>query len=149
MKIILQKEIPELGKSGDIVEVKDGYARNFLFPREMALECTPKNLKRFEENKKRAIQKEQKRVKLAQALAAKLQKLSCTVAQQTGEDEKLFGAVTAKDISNALKEQGIEIDKKDILLTGSIKELGVYSVEVRLHPEVIGKVKVWVVKKGE
>jgi len=73
--------------------------------------------------------------------------LSCTIARQTGEDEKLFGAVTAKDISEALKEQEVEIDKKDILLTESIKELGVYSVAVRLHPQVTAKIKVWVVKK--
>lgn len=149
MKIILQEEVPRLGKRGDTVEVKDGYARNFLFPRGVAIELTPKNLKKIEEENKIRIKKEQKKIKEAQALRIKLEKMSCTVPVRIGEGEKLFGAVTAKHISESLNEQGIVIDKKDVLLSEPLRELGVYPVEVRLHPEVTGKIKVWVVKKGD
>ena len=147
MKVILKQDHSELGKAGDIVSVKPGYARNFLLPQQIAFEATPANLKLFEEEKKRRALQLNREKKVAEELSKELDKVSCTIAVAVGEEDKLFGSVTSQDIVDALLEKGIEIDKRKVLLEESIKALGIYTVPIKLHPEVSANVKVWVVKK--
>ena len=147
MKIILKQNIEKLGQRGDVREVTDGYARNFLLPQSLALEATPQNIEILERQKEKEVKELEKEKKEAELLGEKLEKLSCTISRQAGEDEKLFGSVTASHIASALKKEGIEIDKKNIELEKSIRELGVYTVLVKLPYEVKAKLKVWVVKK--
>lgn len=146
MKVILKEDVQNLGKSGEVVEVKAGYARNFLIPKGLSLEATSENLKVFEEYKRIKQLKVEKERKQAQELAKKIERISCTIVMQANE-EQLYGAVTNADIAKALEQEGIVVDKKDILLDEPIKTLGVYQVPVKLHPEVKQQVKVWVVKK--
>jgi len=143
----LREDQKRLGKRGEVVEVASGYARNFLLPRELALEATPKNMRLFEEEKKtEAVHKKKEKAEVEE-LSGRLAKVSCTIAVQTGEDEKLYGSVTSLDIAEALAREGIEIDKRKIILEEPIKALGIYHVPIKLHPEVTAEVKVWVVKK--
>ncbi len=149
MRIILRKGVENLGKSGEAVTVKDGYARNFLIPRGFALKATPGNLKVVEEEKKahqRALEKEKRN---AQELAKRLSTISCTVSVRIGEDEKMFGSVTNSDIAQALELEGVKIDKKTIELAFPIREIGVFHVPVKLHPEVNVDIKVWVVSEAQ
>ena len=146
MKVILKEKVNKLGKLGDVVEVKEGYARNFLLPQGKALEATKGNLKNFEDFKRKEQKKIEQEISEAKKLAAKIEKVSCTIVMQAHEDH-LYGAVTNADIANALQSEGIVVDKKDILLEDPIKELGVYQVDVKIHPEVKQQVKVWVVKE--
>lgn len=146
MKVILKQDFEKLGKAGEVVEVKAGYARNYLLPRGIALEATPSNLRVFEEQKKLDAQRLDKAKKAALALADKLESVSCTAAVAAGEEDRIFGSVTSQTIAELLKEKGFDIDKKRILLEEPIKALGIYDVPIRLHPEVEVKVKVWVVK---
>lgn len=147
MKVILCKEIEKLGQAGEVITVKDGYARNFLIPKGLALTCTPKSLKVVEQLKRQKEQAAQKEKAAAEELAQRLSKLSCTIAMHAGQDDKLFGAVTTADIKEAFEAEGVAIDKKMILLSAPINQLGVYQVSVRLHPEVTAQTRVWVVKK--
>ena len=147
MKVILQVDVHSLGREGEVVEVKDGFARNFLLPHKKAVEATPLNLKRLEEESQHHQEKTSKTKKQAEILAQKLEAVSCTLSRQAGETEKLFGSVTPMDIEKYLKEEGFEIDRKKILLKEPIKSLGVYSVPLKLHPEVTTHLKVWVVKE--
>ncbi|RKY89043.1 50S ribosomal protein L9 [candidate division KSB1 bacterium] len=147
MKVILNKDVENLGSFGDIIEVKDGYARNFLIPRKIVMPLTKGNLKILEEEKKRENAKKDKDRKIAQELAQKLEKVSITAQVTVGEEDRVFGSVTPQTISNLLKEKGFDIDKKKILLDEPIKALGIYTVKLKLHPEVEGKIKVWVVKE--
>ena len=147
MKVILKQDFEKLGNTGDIINVKDGYARNFLIPRQIAYEATSSNMKRFEEEKKRIASQLTKEVKKSEKMAAELEKVSCTITVAVGEEDKLFGSVTSQDIAGALEEKGIEIDKRKILLEEPIKTLGIYTVPIKLHSEVNTNVKVWVVKK--
>lgn len=147
MDIILKEDIATLGKAGDTVKVKDGYARNYLIPKGLALEVTPANLRVVETQRRFKTRQEQEQRQKAQELAERLANVSCTVTMPVGEDDKLFGAVTNSDISEALKEEGIIIDKKDIVLEEDIHRLGIYYFRVKLHPEINQRVKLWVVKK--
>lgn len=147
MKIILRDDQEKLGKRGEVVEVAPGYARNFLLPRGLALEATPKNMKLFEEEKKGEAAHKRKEEEEVKKLAKKLSEISCTIAVQTGEDEKLYGSVTSLDIAEAMAREGIEIDKRKIILEEPIKALGIYHIPIKLHPDVTAEVKVWVVKK--
>ncbi len=147
MKIILIEDVKKLGSMGDIVQVKDGYARNFLFPRNLARLATGSNLKIIEEIKKRKVSSLAKEKRLAEELKERLSSVSCTIATEAGDDDRLFGSVTAQDIAQAFEEKGFSIDKRKILIEEPIKKLGVYHVSLRLHPEVTGDVKVWVVKR--
>ena len=147
MKVILLKTIDRLGKAGDIVTVKEGYARNYLVPNKKAKEATSGNMKILDALKKKQTQEEAKVLGEARKLADKISNLSLTIASQAGEEEKLFGSVSSDDIASALAEQGINIDKKEIILDEPIKKLGVYQVAVKVHPEVRATLKVWVVKK--
>ena len=145
MKVILRKEHEKLGQIGTAVVVKDGYARNYLIPRGIAFPATDGGMRALEEEKKQAARRSNKELKESEKLAANLEKVSLTVKMNVGEDEKLFGSVTSQMISDVLKEQGFTIDKRVIDLEEPIKALGIYTVNVKLHQNVIGKVKVWVV----
>ncbi|MBN1352279.1 50S ribosomal protein L9 [candidate division KSB1 bacterium] len=147
MKIILLKNDDKLGDAGEIVNVKDGYARNFLFPHGLALSATSGNIRLFEEQKKLKAYRETKHVRDAETLANELNKVSCTASVAVGEDDKLFGSVTSQTIADLLKEKGFDIDKRKIVLEEPIKALGIYSVPIKLHSEVEAKIKVWVVKE--
>ncbi len=145
MKVILRKEQEKLGAVGAVVDVRDGYARNYLIPKGIAYPASEGSMHALEEEKKQAQRRENKQAKAAQHLAGELEKLSLTIKVKVGEDEKLFGSVTSQDIADAVKEKGIELDKRSIDLTEPIKALGIYTVDVKLHPNVTGKIKVWVV----
>jgi len=147
VKLILLKDIKSLGKLGDEVEVKDGYARNYLIPNRFASEATEGALKLLEAKKREQARKEKQLIEECQGLAEKIQAVSCTISMDAGEEDKLFGAVTSEMIASTLREEGVEIDKKKIILEEPIKALGVYNVEIRLHPEVKTQARVWVVKK--
>ena len=147
MKVILLETIDRLGKIGEIVEVKEGYSRNYLIPKNKAKPATPDNMKLLEALKVKKAAEEEKKLGGMQALAGKIAGLSLTIAAPAGEEEKLFGSVSNEMISDALADEGIKIDKKDIVLEEPIKKLGVYQVAVKLHPEVKASIRVWVVKK--
>ena len=138
MKIILRQDFEKLGKLGDIVEVKDGYARNYLLPRRIGYLATKGSLKTLEEEKKQHVDRANKEVHQAEKLAAELEKLSVTLKMKVGEDEKLFGSVTNQMIADALKEQGITVDKRMIELEEPIKALGIYTVDAKLASGVVG-----------
>ncbi|HTZ11903.1 MAG TPA: 50S ribosomal protein L9 [Candidatus Margulisiibacteriota bacterium] len=147
MEVILNRDVDKLGKSGSVVKVKEGYARNFLIPNGLAIPLTPGNLKKLEQEKEKKTLELEKSRKAAEALRDKLSGLSLTITALSQEEEKIYGSVTAQDIVSSLKDEGIEIDKENIMLDEPIKSLGIYEVSVKLHPEVEGKIKVWIVKK--
>ncbi len=147
MKVILREDISGLGKSGDVKDVKDGYARNFLLPKNLALLATECNLKKIENEQKKKQAQEELEKKKAQELAGKLAGFSVTIAVEVNEEEGLYGSLTAQDIAKAISQEGIDIDKKSVVLAEAIRKLGIYDVDVKLHPEVEAKIKVWVVKK--
>lgn len=149
MKVILRQDFENLGKFGDIVEVKDGYARNFLIPRKIALPATPGNIKMVETEKKQKAFKLEKERLSAQQLAEKLLGIEITIPMRAGENERLFGSVTAQMIVNELEKLGFEIDRKKILLDEPIKMLGKYEIPIKLHPDVSVKIKVNVVQMEE
>lgn len=148
MKVILQENIDTLGRVGEIVNVADGYGRNYLLPRKKAILADERNVKILNHQKLLAQHKRSKAIKEAQAMARRIEAFSCTIAKQVGENDKLYGSVTAMDIEEALRADKIEIDRRAIHLEEPIKNIGVFSVDVRLHPEVTAKLKVWVVKKA-
>lgn len=146
MQIILQEDVEKVGTRGQLVEVAEGYARNFLLPKKLALEATPGNLKRLEKMraafaKKTAVEKESSQ-KLAELLAS----VSLTLSRKAGENDQLFGSVTSGDISEALAAQGYNIEKRKIVLTDPIKLVGEYDIPVKLHREVSATVKLTVKK---
>jgi large subunit ribosomal protein L9 len=147
MKIILRQNYTNLGTIGDVVDVKDGYARNFLIPRNIAFRATQGNLKALEEEKKAFSRKEEKAAKDAEKLSAQLASVSITITMKVGEDDKLFGSVTSQMIADSLTEKGYTIDKRIIELEEPIKTLGIFEVPVKLHSKVTAKVKVWVVRE--
>jgi large subunit ribosomal protein L9 len=147
MKVILVEDVKSLGKSGESVNVAEGYARNFLIPKKLALGATPANQRVYENEAKARLKKRDKEKADFQALAEKISALSLTIARQAGEDDKLFGSVTNGDIAEALAKEGFKIDKRTIELADHLKALGIFEVPIRLHPEVAAIVKVWVVKQ--
>ncbi len=147
MKIILRQDHATLGKIGDTVDVKDGFARNFLIPRKIAFPATKGNLHALEEEKKQLEERSKKELRQAEKLAVELEKISITLQVKVGEDEKLFGSVTSQMIADALKEKGVTVDKRIIDLEEPIKALGIYTVNLKLYTNVSGKVKVWVVRE--
>ncbi len=146
IKIVLRQDVENIGKSGEIVTVKEGFARNFLLPKGFALAATKNNVNRVEEEKKKVVKNKEVEKNKAQALADKLQGLSCTITTEA-QDDNLYGSITTSEIAKALEVEQIKIDKSDILLDEPIKKLGIYEVEIKLHPEVKTKIKVWVVGK--
>ena len=147
MKIVLRQNYDSLGSAGEIVKVKPGFARNFLIPKGIAFFATPQNIKRYESEKEQLTWKKEQDKRKSEDLAKTLESVSCTITVQVGEEDKLFGSVTAQNIAEALESQGYKIDKRKILLDEPIKSLGIYSVPVKVHTEVEAKVKVWVVKE--
>ena len=143
MKIILKKEVPFVGEAGDVVEVKTGYARNYLIPQGFATVATPSALKQHEETLRQRAHKEAKIVADAQALAAKIEAVEVKLAAKVGESGKLYGAVTANQVADALAEAGIEIDKKNVTVP-EIKELGEFEAKVKCYKGVFANVKVLV-----
>lgn len=150
MKIILTKDVKGLGQEGEIYEVRDGYARNYLLPRGFAVEASEKNIKKIEQIKMSLRLKKEKLLKEAEALQKKLNRISVTIEANAGEEEKLFGSITPEDIAEALKSQyDIQIDKHQIYLEEPIKKLGIYKVPVHLVGEINADLKVWIVQKQD
>jgi len=148
MQVILREDVESLDSSGTVLNIKDDYAHNYLIPRGMAVLTTPRNVRRLTHEKRVISQRDTKRQKDAQALKAQLEALSLTIAKHTGEEDKLFGAVTNREIADALNEEtGLGIDRKSIMLEQPIKALGVYSVALKLTRDVTATMKVWVVAK--
>lgn len=145
MKVILLADVKSLGKKGEIVNVSDGYARNMLFPKKLGVEANAKNLNdlKLQNQNKEKVAKET--LEAAQKFAKDLESMSVTVQIKVGDNGRVFGSISAKEIAEAAKKQlGIEIDKKKLLMEAPIKSLGVTMVPLRLHPKVIGELKVQV-----
>ncbi len=147
MKVLLREHHDTLGEVGTVVTVADGYARNFLIPRKIAMPVTKGNLRVIEEEKKQQELRRNKEKAAAQELAAAIAKLSLTVPMKVGEEDRVFGSVTPQQIAELLKEKGYEIDRKKILLDEPIKALGIYPVKIKIQPDVDTEVKVWVVRE--
>ena len=147
MKIVLRTDVEKLGRRGEIIQVANGYARNYLLPKELALVVTPGNLKRIEQEREVRQVQEAKEKQDAESFAARLAEISLTVVRKVGESEVLYGSVTSADLCELLEKEGFSVDKRKIILEEPIKSLGIYDVPVKLHPEVTGNFKVWVVKE--
>ena len=147
MRIVLRENVEKLGRRGELIKVADGFARNFLLPKKLALEATNANLKRIEQERKVREVHEGKEKQEFQARAARLSQLSLTAVRKVGENEALYGSVTNSDVGELLEKEGFSIDKRKILLDDPIKALGIYEVPVKLHQEVTATIKVWVVKE--
>jgi large subunit ribosomal protein L9 len=147
MEVLLTKEVDTLGKSGDVVVVSDGYARNYLLPRSLAVVVTPENMKMIESLKRKREEDEKKRLEGLKELAARIAAHSCTITAKAGVDDALYGSVSALEIAAALAADGYELDKKQIEIAEPIKALGLYTVAVKLHPEIACNLKVWVIKE--
>lgn len=145
MKVILIEPVPSLGKLGEVVQVAVGYGRNFLIPKKLALEASPANLQLLERQRESFLERVSKEKRKARELADKIENASFTLARPAGENEKLFGSVTSMDLQKLLGEQGIELDRRKILLSSPIKNLGSLTIAVKLHPEVTAQMKVCVV----
>jgi large subunit ribosomal protein L9 len=146
MKVILREDVEGVGNIGDVLEVARGYARNYLLPRNKAVEATSRNVKAVEHAKRVIADKAQKEKARIEEYAKQVSAVTLTIPVQVGKDDKLFGSVTAKDIAEALAAQGIEVDKRKIHLDHPIKELGTATVSVKLHSRVTTAVSVTVVK---
>ena len=145
LQVILNEDVPNLGSVGDIVTVADGYGRNYLIPRNLAVPATSRNVKELEHTKRVIASRRAKMMRTAEELAKRLAEVSVTIAKPVGEDDKLFGSVTNRDIADALEREGFQLDRRSILVDTPIKNLGVYSVDIKVHAEVRAQVKVWVV----
>jgi large subunit ribosomal protein L9 len=142
MEVILRQDVDELGLEGDIVNVRKGYARNYLVPNGVALEATPQNMKALELQRKKIEANRLKGKQSAEKVKERLGEIVVNLSQKAGEEGKLYGSVTTMDIASDLETQGIEIDRRKIVLDKPIKTLGEYEVAVKIYPEVIGSVKV-------
>jgi len=142
VQIILSEDVPNLGRTGDVVKVRPGYARNFLFPRKLAVEANPKSIKAFEHHKRIALAKREVQKGEASELKRKLEALVITIGAHAGEEGKLFGSVTNIEIERALREKGVSVERRKIHLAEPIKQLGEFTVPVRLQPEVEASLKV-------
>jgi len=145
MKVILKENVETLGNAGDILKVADGYARNFLIPKGIAAEANVRNIKALEHSKQNILRKAEKERKLHESIAASLSGVTCTIARRVGEQDKLFGSVTAKDIEEALLAQNIKVDRKTLVLDEPIKEIGEFPIVVKLGGGVTAEIKVNVV----
>ena len=147
MKVILREDIKNIGKCGDVKNVSDGYARNFLLKKNLVLEATPANLVKIEDEKKKYAIKMAKVKAEFEALATKISAVEVSFTRQVGEEDKMFGSVTSDDIAEAVKAQGFEVDKRKVELAEPIKTLGIHEVVIKLHHEVAAKIKVNVAKQ--
>jgi large subunit ribosomal protein L9 len=144
MKVILKQNVPALGKAGDVVKVNDGYARNLLIPKGLACAADEKNVKVFEVEKKNILRKAEKELEAAKELAEALEKITITITRKVGDQNKIFGSVTSKDIEEALKEKGFTVDKKMIVHDEQIKSLGEFTIKVKVHHGVDAQLKLHV-----
>ncbi|MEF9935318.1 MAG: 50S ribosomal protein L9 [Clostridium sp.] len=143
MKVILKADVKGTGKKGEVINASDGYARNFLFPKGLAVEATTGNMKSHDLQKAAEAKRKAEELDAAKELAKKISDLTVSLKVKTGDNGKVFGSVTSKDIAEALeKEHGIKVDKKKVDIKDAIKTVGVYTVDVKVYPEVIGKLKV-------
>jgi large subunit ribosomal protein L9 len=149
MKVILKDDVEKLGQCGAVVEVKDGYGRNYLFPRNLAIPATKGNLKSIQEIKKQKDISDLKKKRQEEKQKIQLEKISCTAEVMVGEEDRVFGSVTSQTIAELLKEKGFDIDRHKIVLESPIKALGVYTVPVKVSGDVVASLKVWVVKKQQ
>ncbi len=149
MEVILREHVDNVGRRGDVVKVADGYARNFLLPRNLALPVTEGNRRRIEHERKLAEQRELAEKSAAEATAARLNDLVCEVKRRVGAEDVLYGSVTTADIAACLAEKGFEIEKRKIHLDEPLKQLGEFSVPIKLHRDVTAQVKVVVAKLEE
>lgn len=147
MKVILREDVADLGTAGDTVEVKNGYGRNYLLPRNLAIPATKANLKSIDEVRKQKDIRERKQRRVADTIRDRIEKLSLSMEVRVGEEDKLFGSVTSADVADLLKAEGVLIDKKAIELE-PIKVLGVYTVPVKVQKDVTASLKLWVVKQS-
>jgi len=149
MEVVLMKDYSELGKAMDVVLVKDGYARNYLIPQGIAVPASEGNKKKVAEAKRIAEVREEKKFVEARELAKKIEQVPCTIPVKVGEEEKIFGSVTAQEISDFLKKEGFEVEKRQVELDEPIKQLGVYNIRITLYKDISARLKVWVVKEGQ
>ncbi|MCM8792129.1 MAG: 50S ribosomal protein L9 [Candidatus Omnitrophica bacterium] len=147
MKVILIEDIEKLGKANEVIEVKDGFARNYLFPYRKAILATAENLRCLEEEKKRKLKQIEKKRQETEELAKRLDGMSVNVLVKVNENGELYGSVTAQQISEAIRQEGFEVDKKYIILKEPIRKLGVFECLIRFSTEIEAKIKVWVVKQ--
>jgi large subunit ribosomal protein L9 len=147
MDVLLLRDMNKLGREGDLVSVADGYARNYLIPKGCAVAASEKTVKLQEKIRAERLTREASERREIEELAEKLSNVSVTTAVKVGEDEQLYGSVTAQDIATLLEDEGFPIDRKQIILENPIKALGVYAIEIRLHPEISATIKLWVVKE--
>ncbi len=147
MEVILSQDVDKLGKVGDVVKVKDGFARNLLLPNKKAYLATPANLKRIEKEKQKRQAEYEVEKKKAEELAEQLSKVSCTVSVEVNDLEKLYGSISEIDIVKALDVEGFKIDKRNVILDKPIDQLGIFEVCIKLHSEVTAKIRLWVTKK--
>ena len=147
MKVILQIDLEKVGLMGDIINVSNGYARNYLIPKGFAVKAAENNIAQLEHQKRALNAKIAKEMKDAQKLAEKFNEYSCTISKKVGENEKIYGSVTTADIEEALLKDGYSVSKKDIVIEEAIKSLGVYTVTIKLSKGVDAKLKVWVVQE--
>lgn len=147
MQVILREDVEHLGRTGDIVNVKPGYGRNYLIPRGLAVAANPKNVARLEHDKRVISAREIKLAKNAEALKAKIEGIEITIAKPVGDEDKLFGSVTTRDIAEAAAEKGVELDRKKLEIAEPIRSIGEHSVTVNLGREQSAALKVWVVAK--
>lgn len=148
MNIILMENVEKLGQVGDVVKVKDGYARNYLLPRQLGMPATAGNIKRIEREKAQRLAVFEADKSEAQKKADVLSKVSLTIAVEVNDQEKLYGAVAESDILDALEAEGHKIDKKSLVLEKPVDDLGIFEIGVKLHPQVIAKIRLWVTKKS-
>lgn len=146
MRVILKEDIKGLGSTGDLVNVANGYGRNFLIPTKKALEATAENIRIAEREKKRVEEDLKHSRQAAEELSNKIGGSSITISRQVGEEERMFGSVTSADIAEALEKEGLNINKRQIHLEKPIKELGLFHVLIKIHPEVTADLRVWIVK---
>jgi large subunit ribosomal protein L9 len=149
MEVILRQHVDNLGRRGEVVKVADGYARNYLLPRKLALVATQGNKKQIERERAKLDALEAEEQKMADAIAARLAGLEVEIARKVGETEALYGSVTTADIAAALHAKGFDIDRRKVQLQEPIKKLGEYEIPIKLHREVVARVKVHVVAEGE
>lgn len=148
MRVLLQQNVPSLGLIGELVKVKPGYARNFLFPRQLAILANEGKKRELEHNLRAVEAKKLKALTAAKELATQIGSVSLTIQKPVGEEDKIFGSVTTAELMDAFKNEGHEFDRRNITIIDDIKRLGVYKGSVKLHPDVSAEFKIWVVAKN-
>ncbi|HDL04167.1 MAG: 50S ribosomal protein L9 [Candidatus Zixiibacteriota bacterium] len=148
MKVILRQDIPDLGEAGQTIDVKTGYGRNYLIPRNLAIAATKGNLRAIGEIDKQNQIRERKKLRDAEQVKIRMEKLSLTSEVLVGEEDKIFGSVTSQNVVDLLANEGFAVDKKDVNLEEPIKSLGVYTVPIKIEKDIVANVKLWVIRKA-